>query len=314
MLIDDPLFPPERISIESPLAEFLCSRASVLETLLTAQTRLVLPTAVHTEDRRERRTQTDRHENIDASDGGNTFTPERYRFELKSANTFPLRYRAPRPTHNVFESVAVAAPPSIVVKCGCVVLRVVVRGVLVVWCVVWWCFCSCCVFVCVVCFWRQGPTTHTHCLICCTVGCSAGADAQIRSRARCRPFACRRFELNSAHISPQETGPHDPHTVFLICCRRRATFDRCEVWVCGSSCGRSWWCSCRVVCCVVVFLFLLCVCVCGMFLFRAPRPTHMFLICCTVGCSARADPQIRSRAGCRSFACRGRLPHHAFRR
>jgi len=43
------------------------SRASVLETLLTAQTRLVLPTAIHTEDRRERSTQTDRHENIDAS-------------------------------------------------------------------------------------------------------------------------------------------------------------------------------------------------------------------------------------------------------
>jgi len=44
-----------------------CSRASVLETLLTAQTRLVLPTAIHTEDRGERSTQTDRHENIDAS-------------------------------------------------------------------------------------------------------------------------------------------------------------------------------------------------------------------------------------------------------
>ena len=44
-----------------------CSRASVLETLLTAQTRLVLPTALHTEDRRETNTQTDRHENIDAS-------------------------------------------------------------------------------------------------------------------------------------------------------------------------------------------------------------------------------------------------------
>jgi len=43
------------------------SCASVLETLLTAQTRLVLPTAIHTEDRRERSTQTDRHENIDAS-------------------------------------------------------------------------------------------------------------------------------------------------------------------------------------------------------------------------------------------------------
>ena len=42
-------------------------RASVLETLLTAQTRLVLLTAIHTEDRRERSTQTDRHENIDAS-------------------------------------------------------------------------------------------------------------------------------------------------------------------------------------------------------------------------------------------------------
>jgi len=45
----------------------LNSRASVLETLLTAQTRLVLPTAMHTEDRRERSTQTDRQENIDAS-------------------------------------------------------------------------------------------------------------------------------------------------------------------------------------------------------------------------------------------------------
>jgi len=42
------------------------SLASVLETLLTAQTRLVLPTAIHTEDRRERSTQADRHENIDA--------------------------------------------------------------------------------------------------------------------------------------------------------------------------------------------------------------------------------------------------------
>jgi len=42
---------------------FKCSlsRASVLETLLTAQTRLVLPTAIHTEDRRERSTQTGRH-------------------------------------------------------------------------------------------------------------------------------------------------------------------------------------------------------------------------------------------------------------
>jgi len=47
----------------------LNSRASVLETLLTAQTRLVLPTAIHihTADIRERSTQTDRHENIDAS-------------------------------------------------------------------------------------------------------------------------------------------------------------------------------------------------------------------------------------------------------
>jgi len=41
---------------------FPVSRASVLETLLTAQTRLVLPTAIHTEDRRERRTKTDRHD------------------------------------------------------------------------------------------------------------------------------------------------------------------------------------------------------------------------------------------------------------
>ena len=37
---------------------YIHSRASVLETLLTAQTRLVLPTAIHTEDRRERSTQT----------------------------------------------------------------------------------------------------------------------------------------------------------------------------------------------------------------------------------------------------------------
>ena len=43
------------------------SRASVLETLLTALTRLVLPTAIHTEDKREGSTQTDKHENIDAS-------------------------------------------------------------------------------------------------------------------------------------------------------------------------------------------------------------------------------------------------------
>jgi len=49
----------------------------------------------------------------------------------------------------------VAAPPSIVVKCGgVVVLRVVVCGVvLVVSCVVW--CCSCCVFVCVTCFFLQ---------------------------------------------------------------------------------------------------------------------------------------------------------------
>jgi len=41
--------------------------------------------------------------------------------------------------------------PSIVVKRGGVILRVVVCGdVLVVPCVVW--FCSCCVFVCVTCF------------------------------------------------------------------------------------------------------------------------------------------------------------------
>jgi len=33
----------------------------------------------------------------------------------------------------------------------------------------------------------------------------------------------------------------------------------------GSSCGRLWCCSCRVVCSVV--LFLLCVCVCDLFLF-----------------------------------------------
>jgi len=42
------------------------SRASVLETLLTAQTRLVLPTATYTEDIREKK-HADRHENIDAS-------------------------------------------------------------------------------------------------------------------------------------------------------------------------------------------------------------------------------------------------------
>jgi len=33
----------------------------------------------------------------------------------------------------------------------------------------------------------------------------------------------------------------------------------------GSYCGRSWCCSCRAVCCVV--LFLLCVCLCDLFLF-----------------------------------------------
>ena len=40
---------------------------------------------------------------------------------------------------------------------------------------------------------------------------------------------------------------------------RRATFDRCSV--CGgvgSSCGRLWCCSCRVVCCVVL---VACLCV-----------------------------------------------------
>jgi len=40
---------------------------------------------------------------------------------------------------------------------------------------------------------------------------------------------------------------------------------------CGSSCGRLWWCSCRVVCCVLVVLFWSCVvlfllCVCYLFL------------------------------------------------
>jgi len=33
----------------------------------------------------------------------------------------------------------------------------------------------------------------------------------------------------------------------------------------GSSCGRLWCCSWRVVCCIV--FFLLCVCVCDLFLF-----------------------------------------------
>jgi len=33
----------------------------------------------------------------------------------------------------------------------------------------------------------------------------------------------------------------------------------------GSSCDGLWWCSCRVVCCAV--LFLLCDCVCDLFLF-----------------------------------------------
>jgi len=66
----------------------LNSRASVLETLLTAQTRLVLPTAIHihihTADRRERSTQTDRHKNIDAS---------KWRLETEQGGVWLQTYR-----------------------------------------------------------------------------------------------------------------------------------------------------------------------------------------------------------------------------
>jgi len=50
------------------------------------------------------------------------------------------------------------------------------------------------------------------------------------------------------HIDPRREGTH----------RRRATFHRCQVRGRGSSCGRVWCVSCRVVCCVVL---VVCLCV-----------------------------------------------------
>jgi len=47
--------------------------------------------------------------------------------------------------------------------------------------------------------------------------------------------------------------------VLVVSCRVS-----CGVWCWGYACGRVWCCSCRVVCCVV--LFLLCACMCDLFL------------------------------------------------